>query len=304
MIHHHNNQSQVPGRVVILGGSGFVGRSLAAQLGRHKVQTVSLSSADLDLTAPESAERLAAIISPQDALVFASALTPDKGKDLRAMIRNLAMAESVCAALVRSPCSHVVYLSSDAVYPDDAALVSEETLCASKSLYGQMHVAREQALCAATAAHRVPLLILRLSILHGVGDTHNSYGPNRFLRSALVQGRIDLFGEGEEKRDHVWIDDVCRLVREGLYRRSEGLLNVATGSSWSFRQVAELIADSLGTPVVIQGRPRQALISHKHFDISNTIKAFPGFYYTPLRTALHATVAAVSSEAAARSAAA
>ncbi|OAI53270.1 hypothetical protein AYO44_04370 [Planctomycetaceae bacterium SCGC AG-212-F19] len=291
MIRHHHAVPEWPARVIILGGSGFVGRSLTDFLSQRGVHTLSLSSTELNLMAPAAAEHLRRLIAPDDVVVIASAITPDKGKDITALIRNLVMAENLSSALAAAPCSQVIYLSSDAVYPDDAALVSEDTACAPKSLYGLMHLAREEALSAAVAAHKVPLLILRLSIIYGVGDTHNSYGPNRFIRSALAQRRIDLFGEGEEKRDHIWIHDVCRLIGDALSRRSEGLVNVATGGSWSFRDIAGWVAESVGGAVTLHCRARQVPVTHKHFDISNTIRAFPDFHFAPLRTGLGRTIA-------------
>jgi len=50
-----------------------------------------------------------------------------------------------------------------------------------------MHRTRELMLAAEAKA---PLAILRLTAVYGAGDTHNSYGPNRFLRQALKDGRF------------------------------------------------------------------------------------------------------------------
>jgi nucleoside-diphosphate-sugar epimerase len=43
-----------------------------------------------------------------------------------------------------------------------------------------------------------------------MGDPHNGYGPNRFRRLAAAGQEIVLFGGGEERRDHVLVDDVAR----------------------------------------------------------------------------------------------
>jgi nucleoside-diphosphate-sugar epimerase len=39
-----------------------------------------------------------------------------------------------------------------------------------------------------------------------MGDPHNGYGPNRFRRLAAGGEEIVLFGEGEERRDHVQVE--------------------------------------------------------------------------------------------------
>jgi nucleoside-diphosphate-sugar epimerase len=201
-------------------------------------------------------------------------------------MRNLTMAQHLASFLDGADCTHVVYTSSDAVYEGAANPIREDTPCCPPTLYGQMHLLREKMLASVLDPARCPLLVVRPCALFGAGDTHNSYGPNRFLRSALGEGRITLFGGGEEKRDHVYIHDFCRLLCLALARRSAGVLNVAAGQSISFRELAERIASLCEVPAVIEDRPRQTPITHRHFDVSERIRAFPAFHPTPLDQAL------------------
>src|SRR5262249_40476992 len=152
--------------------------------------------------------------------------------------RNLAMVRAVCEATRNVALAQLVYASSDAVYSFDTALISEETPAVPLDLYGVMHRARELVLAAEAKA---PLAILRFTAVYGTGDTHNSYGPNRFLRQALKDGRIALFGNGEETRDHLYIDDAVDLVLKAITHGSTGLINLASGSSVPFRAVADMI---------------------------------------------------------------
>src|SRR5204863_9896338 len=153
-----------------------------------------------------------------------------------------------------------------------APLISEQTPAAPTDLYGAMHCMRELMLAAEAKG---PLAILRLTAIYGPGDTHNSYGPNRFLRQALREGRIALFGNGEETRDHLHVDDAVDLMLLVIGHASSGLLNLASGSSVSFRNAAELIAAAAPRPVEIAASARQHPVTHRHFDITNLLRAFP-----------------------------
>jgi UDP-glucose 4-epimerase len=146
-----------------------------------------------------------------------------------------------------------------------------------------MHAARELML---KTDVKVPLAILRPSLLYGARDPHNGYGPNRFRRLAEKGETITLFGEGEEQRDHIYIDDVARLVALVLSHRSRGTLNIATGVSTSFREIAEKVVSLSGKRPEIRGTPRQNPITHRHFDITDCLKTFPQFRYTPLQDGL------------------
>jgi nucleoside-diphosphate-sugar epimerase len=288
VIEHLHAAPTPPARVVILGASGFVGRALSDHLATLGVETVGLSSREVDLLDAGSVFRLLGTLQRDDALVFASAITPDRGKDVRALMRNLTMGEHVAAALERTPCAQVIYLSSDAVYDDVPGLLRETTPCAPPSLYGLMHVTREKMVGLATQKTGTPLLVVRPCAIYGTGDTHNSYGPNRFLRSALGDGVIRLFGNGEEKRDHVAVSDFSRLLGLALAHRSTGTLNVASGKAVSFAEVADLIRELCSRTVKIECQARATPITHRHFDVSELVRAFPAFGMMPLRDGLHA----------------
>lgn len=294
MIQHLQPRATPPARVVVLGGTGFVGRDLLGRLSTLGVDTLGLSTRDLDLTEASSAGRLQALLRGTDALVFAAALTPDKGKNARTMMRNLAMAQTVCAALERAPCAHVVCIGSDAVYADGSALISESTPCAADALYGLMHRTREALIAQAARQAGSPVLLLRPCALYGAADPHNSYGPNRFLRSARCEGRIALFGRGEEKRDHVAVGDLSGLIIHCLAQRTTGTLNVATGQAVSFAELADLMSGVWPNPVRIEYSERQSPVVHRHFDTTALVRAFPAFTFTPLREGLRAMVREVA----------
>jgi UDP-glucose 4-epimerase len=192
----------------------------------------------------------------------------------------------VAAALTLRPCAQLVYLSSDAVYDWRHSLVSEASAPSPTDLYSTMHVAREQMLAAATTAAKVPFCILRPCAVYGPGDTHNGYGPNRFTRTARTEGKIKLFGAGEETRDHVFIADLTAVIELSLRHRSTGTLNVVSGRSTSFAEVAAQIVARCAKPVTIEPQPRGGPVTHRHFDPSALLRAFPQHRPTDLASGL------------------
>jgi nucleoside-diphosphate-sugar epimerase len=286
-LRHREGPPGEPSRVVVLGAGGFLGRSACASLEKDGVPLVALGSRDLDLADPAADEALAGRLAEGDALVFLSALTPDKGRDSATLMRNLAMARAVAAVAKKVKLAHLVYASSDAVYPFTEDSVSEDSPAAPTDLYGAMHRTRELILAAEAPA---PLAVLRFTAVYGPGDTHNSYGPNRFVRQALADGVVRLFGEGEETRDHLWIGDAVAVLRRVVAHRSTGLLNVASGGSTSFRSVADAVA-ALVPGARVESSPRQSAVTHRRFEPAAMRAAFPELRFTPLAEGLEATVA-------------
>jgi len=290
MLQHHVPTAKLAERVIILGAAGFVGKNLVDQLDEEKVNSLPVTSKDIDLCQPESVNQLQDISNEGDVLVIVSALTPDKGRGIDTFMQNLKMGQHLAAYLENCTCSQVVYISSDAVYEDEANPVKETSCCNPSSFHGLMHLAREQMIKFALNQTEIPLLCLRPCALYGVADTHNSYGPNRFLRTALEEGNITLFGIGEEKRDHVYIKDLSRLIGLGISHRSEGTLNVATGKAIPFSDVAQSIAGLIGPSIEVVGLPRTNPITHRHFDITAILKAFPSFSFTPFEVGISEVV--------------
>lgn len=282
MLTHLAPAPRPPARVFVLGGNGFVGRRLNARLARAGVPVFAPDRTVLELAAAGAGAKLAELLQPDDAVLFLAALTPDKGRGIDPFMANLRMGEALAAALEARPVDHVVYFSSDAVYPMGDDPVNEETPAEPKDLYGAMHLARELMLKLSS----VPLAVLRPTLIFGATDTHNSYGPNRLRRVARQDGRIVLFGEGEEMRDHILVDDVVELAVRVLFQRSQGTLNLATGRSISYRDLAEKVAALFEGDVTVNGTPRQSPVTHRHFDIAALRKAFPDFVFTPLDVGL------------------
>ncbi|MEG3618326.1 NAD-dependent epimerase/dehydratase family protein [Magnetovibrio sp. PR-2] len=284
MLEHLNAHPQNPERVVILGAKGFVGSATADVLAKDGVEVLALGRQELDLLGGEAARDLANVLKPSDSVVVISAQAPVKNNAM--LESNIAMMSNVCAAFDQVEPAHMVYVSSDAVYADSMEPLDERSCAEPGSLHGIMHIARETMLA---NAYSGPLGILRPTLIYGESDPHNGYGPNRFRRLAAEGEDIVLFGEGEEQRDHVLIDDVADLIVRMLKSKSHGKLNAATGTVISFRHIALAVVAQFSDPVDIKGSPRVGEMPHngyRAFNPAATKAAFPDFSYTDIQTGL------------------
>lgn len=286
MISHTNREPTKPSRVVLLGARGFIGKAVLRRLEMESIPTLALGSGDLDLCDSSASKRLVGIIQDGDSVVMLSALTPDKGRDITTLMKNLVMMQTVCSALEESECAHLIYFSSDAVYNTDLNRVTEDSPASPRDLYGAMHHTRE---IMARSVGDIPTLILRPTAVYGPNEPHNSYGPNRFRQAAESYGKITLFGGGEETRDHIHVKDVAEVTLRSLLHKSSGILNVATGASKSFYEVAETVVRQFDNGVEVITTSRANPITHRHYDVTNLIKAFPDFRFTDLESGIAST---------------
>jgi nucleoside-diphosphate-sugar epimerase len=284
MLTHINASPVPPNRVVVVGAGGFVGGAVARCVEESGVAVVKLGRAEIDLLSPDAAHRLAASLRPGDSLVAVSAMAPVRNA---AMLRdNMTIALALVTAASAVALDHVVNIGSDALYSDSDTPLTEESLTAPDNLHGVMHFAREAMFRNTVTA---PLAFVRPTLIYGARDPHNGYGPNRFRRLAAEGKPITLFGNGEERRDHVYVGDVAELVRRILFHRSTGAINAVSGSVASFRDIAEKVVALSGRAVPVLSSPRSGPMPHngyRPFDAAAIRQAFPDFAITPLDAGL------------------
>jgi nucleoside-diphosphate-sugar epimerase len=100
---------------------------------------------------------------------------------------------------------------------------------------------------------------------------------------------ITIFGDGEERRDHVAVEDVARLAARIIARSSVGSLNAVTGVSTSFLDIARTVAAQFGPAAAVQRVPRpgpRPHLLHRFFDIAECYRAFPDFRFERLEAGL------------------
>lgn len=266
---------------MVIGAKGFVGCAAADSLTATGGNVLRITRADIDLDVDTATARLVERLQPQDCVVITAVKVPCRTSDM--VLHNLAMMVRITNALKARPVDHVVYVSSDAVYADSAAPLTESSFKGPDNLYGIMQLTREIMLRDAMPASS--LTFVRPTMIYGTADPHGGYGPNQYLRLARANKDIVLFGEGEERRDHVFIGDVADIITRIVRQRSIGALNVASGAVHSFRSIAEQVAALHTNKIRVTGTKRVGPMPHggyRPFDIAAIGAAFPDLRMTQL----------------------
>jgi UDP-glucose 4-epimerase len=135
--------------------------------------------------------------------------------------------------------SGICFASSVAVYGRPTQLpVREDSLPCPIYSYGATKLATEYYLSAYGRSNQVPVTILRYSIVYGPGEIAHRAIP-RFIQS-LSEGHPPLInGDGSEKRDYVYVDDVVEATIQALLRKPDGAFNIGSGQGHSTLQVAQ-----------------------------------------------------------------
>ena len=272
---------KVPERVVVVGCNGFIGSALINQLRRIGIDCLGLPKEEFDLLDAATSDKLNKILNAGDQVVFTSAIAPSKGAS--DVIKSITMAETFCKSMEKVPVEQVILISSDSVYGDRGGVFNEDSSCYPNSFHGLAQLSREIVFASSSIKN---LAILRVCAVYGPGDTHNGYGPNRFVNQIKNLEPIKVFGEGLNLRDHIFIDDVVDLIIESLKSNLVGKLNVVSGKSYSFLEVANLCKKIFSPETEIENTGAEGEIIEKHFTNNKIYDMFPNFVLHDLEAGL------------------
>ncbi len=235
-------------KIIILGENSFIASNLINLLKKNNHNFVTISKKKIDLTKKQSTNKLSKILKSNDILVFISAIAPVK--NFRMLIQNLEICHNVFTVLKSKKIKYFLYVSSDAVYSDSKTPINEKSKTEPENLHGFMHLMRENIL----KLLGIKMCIVRPTLVYGASDPHNGYGPNKFVRNAQLKRNIFLFGKGEERRDHIHVNDVGEIIYLLIKKKYVGIINLVTGKVVSFFKISKKIKDIYGTPIVFKKR--------------------------------------------------
>jgi UDP-glucose 4-epimerase len=247
--------------VKVIGAAGFIGGAISDLLTIRGMQVKRIDRGVCDLLTESASDKLARLIDDGDTVVFAAAKAPAKQEE--DIILNLQMTTNVLKALENKRIPYFLNISSDAIYADTLEKINENSLTAPLNSHGIMHLAKESAINSFFSKAKIGHL--RPTLVFGSGDPHNGYGPNSFLRSAKNEQMIKLFGEGEELRDHIHIDDVAKLGVAMIEQQFSGAVNAVSGRLISFYQIAELFKKEFEKEIEIIRMPRRGPMPHNGY---------------------------------------
>jgi nucleoside-diphosphate-sugar epimerase len=252
-------------KIIILGKNGFIASSIISELKLNKFRFKSFSKKELNLLAINDLKKLENTIKKDDILLFCSALAPVK--NFKMFFQNMKMSENFLKIKNLKKLSAICYLSSDAVFSDTKFKITENSSKEPNNLHGIMHLTREKLF---KLAHK-NVFCIRPTLVYGENDPHCSYGPNKFLREAIINKEIKIFGNGEELRDHIYVKDVARLFTILIKKNLFEDFNFVTGKEKNFFNIANDIKNKFKN-IKITKIPRIGLMPHNGYRVFDNKK--------------------------------
>ena len=234
-------------RILITGGSGFIGRSLLRKLSSlfyvvapsREEADIAIGALPLDLLAKE--HRINCMVHLANPRVYTS--NQAFGESL-AMLRNVL---DVC----RENKIHLIYPSNWEVYSGyrTGGIVAGEGLpLFPKGPYGEMKMFCENLIHHHRKLYGLKCGILRSSSLYGKDGDRPKFIYN-FMEKAKKNEpiRTHVYWNGAPKLDLLYVSDFVAALIAAIERDFAGTLNIGTGRAVSTREIAESIIRRTGS---------------------------------------------------------
>jgi UDP-glucose 4-epimerase len=299
-------------RVLVTGGAGFIGSHLVERLlvEGHSVRVLdNLSSGRTEGLPAEGYELVEGDVRDR-AIVKASLDGVDQVFHLAAQVSvpastqapvecyevNLTGSLQVLDASRKAGVKRVVLASSAAVYGDFLGPVSETTPAAPLSPYAASKLGMEQAAKLFTESFGLPTVCLRFFNVYGprqAPDSQYAAVIPGFIQAGLVQEPMVIHGDGQQRRDFVFVSDAVEAsILAATREQAEGtVVNIGGGGSVTIRDLADNLQRLIPeAPKATLGPVREGDIRYSEAELSRA-HALLGYHpATTLERGLEATI--------------
>lgn len=239
-------------RVLVIGGSGFIGPRLIDAL-----RELGHAVTNLDMTAsarhPELTQlgdvrdraRVAEAARGVEVIVNLAAAHRDDVRPLSLYDEvNIGGAESVVAAAESAGVSRIIFTSTVALYGLDNENAAEDSEPRPFNDYGRTKLAAEKRFLAwADQDPARSLVMVRPSVVFGEGNRGNVYN----LANQVANGRFLMIGDGSNHKSMSYVGNVATFLAAQVDAPSGvSLVNYADKPDLSTREIITIIKDQLG----------------------------------------------------------
>ncbi len=248
-------------KVLVTGGSGFIGKHLVKRLLERgdEVVVVDLKpfpDPEVACVVGDLRERetvLKALTPGFDAVVHLAAITSvlQSVNDPEGVFNTNVLATHYLLERCREiGASRFVLASSNAVVGNvGSQIINESIPLVPLTPYGATKAAGEMLMSAYSASYQMLTCALRFTNIYGIGMQAKDSVVARMMKAALAGTGIQIYGDGNQIRDYLYVLDAVSSIELGLSLATSNTLTIGLGRSVSMNELYDLTCQATGVSI-------------------------------------------------------
>lgn len=253
-------------KVLVTGGAGFIGSHTVDRLIEQGAQVIIIDDLStgkernlnpaaefvkLDITSG-NLEEVFLSYRPEFVIHLAAQVSVAKSVDdpIRDCMINIIGLVRLLESCRKYGINKVVYASSAAVYGNPLETeIAEAEPTEPLSFYGISKMTPEYYLRVFNHLYGLGYTVLRYANVYGPRQDAAGEGGvvSIFATKVIAAESTVVFGDGEQTRDFVYVEDVARANVKALSAGDQAVINIGTGVRTSINELYEIIAGIVGT---------------------------------------------------------
>ncbi len=250
-------------KVLITGGCGFVGVNLANMLAErgHGIRIIDnqilgkiehlegleVEFIDGDIRDKAAVDRAVAGVDAVVNLAADTRVIPSIEDPSFNFDNNVVGTFNILEAMRRHGVERIVNASTGgAIMGEVEPPVHEEMVPQPISPYGASKLACEGYLSAFAGSYGMGASSLRFSNVYGPRSFHKGSVVAHFFKQILAGKPLIVYGDGSQKRDYIYVDDLCLGIVEAIARSASGVIQLGTGIATSINTLIDHMKSVVG----------------------------------------------------------
>jgi UDP-glucose 4-epimerase len=252
-----------PEHVLVTGGAGFIGTAVTrALLERGAEVTVADTkpvtdaralSVTGDLRRPEILDRaMARRVTTVIHLAAETSVLASVSRPVEVHETNVALTLSLLERCRAEGVGRFVLASTNAVVGDIGdAVIDEESPLRPLTPYGATKAAAEMLVSAYSASYGLAGSAVRLTNVYGPGMQQKDSLVARLMRACRDHGSVSIYGDGNQVRDYLYVDDAVQGLLLPLETDLVGPLTIGSGTSISVNELHDVVRAVTGVDLAL-----------------------------------------------------